>query len=87
MYAATFAGIVCMFIYFTQAADNSCAVEKFVVSFQLILSALVSIIAILPAVQEHQPRSGKDYFFVFLLYFSLYTLQTCLKCLALVVEG
>jgi len=58
MYALSFAGIVCMFIYFTNSTEEGCHLEKFIVSFQLIMSALMSLVAITPAVQEGQPKSG-----------------------------
>lgn len=58
MYACTIAGIVCMFIYFTQSSTDSCHLEKFIVSFQLIMCIVISVMAILPSVQEHQPKSG-----------------------------
>ena len=59
MYALSFSGIVCMFVYFTRSDKDSCRLEKFTVSFQLCMSVLISVLAILPAVQERQPRSGK----------------------------
>lgn len=58
MYAVSLAGIVCMFVYFTRSDHQSCHTEKFIVSFQLILSVLVSVLAISPAVQERLPKSG-----------------------------
>ena len=59
MYSASVAGIVCLFVYYTNSTSSSCHTEKFVVSFQLILSVVVSVLSISPAVQEKQPRSGK----------------------------
>ncbi|XP_065054525.1 probable serine incorporator [Rhopilema esculentum] len=58
MYAATITGIALLFVFFTKASDSSCATQKFVISFHLILCIIVSILAILPQVQERQPRSG-----------------------------
>ena len=58
MYIGTIAGVVCLFVFFTQSSVSSCQTEKFVVSFQLILCVIVSVISISPPVQEQQPRSG-----------------------------
>lgn len=58
MYAVSIAGVVCMFVYFTQSDTEKCSLEKFVVSFQLLLGVLISGIAIHPKIQERQPRSG-----------------------------
>ncbi|XP_018325873.1 probable serine incorporator isoform X2 [Agrilus planipennis] len=55
-YALTIAGIVLLFINFTKA--HSCDLNKFFISFNLILCVIVSIVSILPAVQEKLPRSG-----------------------------
>jgi hypothetical protein len=38
--------------------SDGCALNKFFISINLILCILVSVVAILPKVQEHQPRSG-----------------------------
>lgn len=38
--------------------ENTCALNKFFISFNLILCVIISIISILPTVQEYQPRSG-----------------------------
>ena len=35
-----------------------CALNKFFISFNLILCVIVSVLSILPSVQERQPRSG-----------------------------
>ncbi|XP_076290217.1 serine incorporator TMS1 isoform X2 [Lasioglossum baleicum] len=55
-YAASITGIVLLFVYFTHA--DSCALNKFFISFNLILCAITSVISTLPTVQEHHPRSG-----------------------------
>lgn len=55
-YALAITGIVLLFIFFTKADD--CSLNKFFISFNLILSVIVSVVSILPAVQERQPRSG-----------------------------
>ncbi|XP_032679735.1 probable serine incorporator isoform X2 [Odontomachus brunneus] len=55
-YAVSIAGIVLLYVYFTH--ESICALNKFFISFNLILCVITSIISILPSVQEHQPRSG-----------------------------
>ncbi|XP_017793609.1 PREDICTED: probable serine incorporator isoform X2 [Habropoda laboriosa] len=55
-YAVSITGIVLLFIYFTHA--NSCGLNKFFISFNLILCIIASIISTLPQIQEYQPRSG-----------------------------
>lgn len=55
-YAASITGIVLLYVYFTHA--DSCALNKFFISFNLILCAIISVISTLPAVQERQPHSG-----------------------------
>eukprot|EP00112_Aurelia_sp_Birch-Aquarium-sp1_P007498 Seg1817.13 transcript_id=Seg1817.13/GoldUCD/mRNA.D3Y31 product="putative serine incorporator" protein_id=Seg1817.13/GoldUCD/D3Y31 len=58
LYIASITGIALLFVFFTDATDSSCTTQKFVISFHLILCVIVSIMAILPQVQERQPRSG-----------------------------
>nr|CAD7434357.1 unnamed protein product [Timema monikensis] len=55
-YALAITGIVLLYVYFT--LPNDCALNKFFISFNLILCAIVSVVSILPSVQEGQPRSG-----------------------------
>uniref|UniRef100_A0A224XPW2 Putative conserved plasma membrane protein n=1 Tax=Panstrongylus lignarius TaxID=156445 RepID=A0A224XPW2_9HEMI len=55
-YALAVTGIVLLYMYFTQPDD--CALNKFFISINLIVCFIASIISILPAVQEMQPRSG-----------------------------
>ncbi|CAL8071975.1 unnamed protein product [Orchesella dallaii] len=42
----------------TGDGDNNCGVNKFIIIFNLILCVIVSIVSILPRVQEFQPTSG-----------------------------
>ncbi|XP_076750051.1 serine incorporator TMS1 isoform X3 [Xylocopa sonorina] len=55
-YVVSITGIVLLFIYFTH--PDSCDLNKFFISFNLILCVIASVISILPSVQEHQPHSG-----------------------------
>ncbi|GFO44868.1 serine incorporator [Plakobranchus ocellatus] len=50
--------IVAVVLFYVYYATGSCALHKFFVSFNLILCVAMSVVAILPKVQEHQPRSG-----------------------------
>ncbi|XP_065664475.1 probable serine incorporator isoform X3 [Hydra vulgaris] len=49
MFAASLAGIICMFVFFTNSPTSKCGAEKFVVSFQLVMSCVISFIALTPA--------------------------------------
>lgn len=55
-YALAITGIVLLFVFFTKPDD--CSLNKFFISFNLILTVIISIVSILPAIQEHQPKSG-----------------------------
>ncbi|KAL2080563.1 hypothetical protein ACEWY4_024356 [Coilia grayii] len=55
-YGAAFASVVLFYVYYTQPDD--CATHKTFISLNLIFSIIVSIVAILPKVQEAQPSSG-----------------------------
>lgn len=56
MYGLTITAIVLLFVFFTKSDD--CGLNKFFISFNLILCVIVSVMSILPAVQEKLPRSG-----------------------------
>ncbi|XP_039303658.1 probable serine incorporator isoform X2 [Solenopsis invicta] len=55
-YAISITGAVLLYIYYTH--QSTCALNKFFISFNLILCVIIGIVSILPTVQEHQPRSG-----------------------------
>ncbi|KAG5322757.1 SERIC protein, partial [Pseudoatta argentina] len=55
-YTVSITGIVLLYVYYTH--PSGCALNKFFISFNLILCVITSIVSILPTVQEHQPRSG-----------------------------
>jgi hypothetical protein len=55
-YAVSITGVVLLYIYYTHQSE--CALNKFFISFNLILCVITGIVSILPTVQEHQPRSG-----------------------------
>ncbi|KAF5307730.1 hypothetical protein FQR65_LT06601 [Abscondita terminalis] len=55
-YALAITGVVLLFVFYTKSDD--CSLNKFFISFNLILCFIVSVISILPNVQEKLPRSG-----------------------------
>ncbi|XP_053680994.1 serine incorporator 1 isoform X2 [Anopheles nili] len=55
-YALSLTGVVLLFVYFT--TNDDCSLNKFFISFNMILCLGVSILSIMPRVQEHQPKSG-----------------------------
>ncbi|XP_071554751.1 probable serine incorporator isoform X1 [Temnothorax nylanderi] len=55
-YAASITGVVLLYVYYTH--QSTCALNKFFISFNLILCVITGVVSILPTVQEHQPRSG-----------------------------
>jgi serine incorporator 1/3 len=55
-YILSLAGIILLYSYYTQSDD--CALNKFFISFNMILCIAVSVLSITPRVQETQPRSG-----------------------------
>ncbi|XP_018315972.1 probable serine incorporator isoform X2 [Mycetomoellerius zeteki] len=55
-YAVSITGVALLYVYYTHQSE--CSLNKFFISFNLILCVITSIVSILPTVQEHQPRSG-----------------------------
>uniref|UniRef100_A0A0B7AKZ1 Serine incorporator n=1 Tax=Arion vulgaris TaxID=1028688 RepID=A0A0B7AKZ1_9EUPU len=54
-YLVSLVAVILFYIYY---ASGDCALHKFFVSLNLILCVIMSTVAILPKIQEHQPRSG-----------------------------
>lgn len=54
-YTISFVAVVLLFVYYT-AGD--CGWQKFFISLNIILCVLLSVLSILPRIQESQPRSG-----------------------------
>ena len=50
-------GILC-YAYYTGSYVGECKLHEFFITFNLILCVGMSIISVLPIVQEHQPNSG-----------------------------
>ncbi|XP_016121056.1 serine incorporator 3-like, partial [Sinocyclocheilus grahami] len=55
-YICAFAAVVLFYIFYTQPED--CAEHKAFISLNLIFCIMVSVVAVLPKVQEAQPSSG-----------------------------
>lgn len=66
-YALAITAAVLFYVFYT--TSESCSLHKFFISFNLILCVIISIVSIMPKVQESQPRSG-------LLQASVITLYT-----------
>ncbi|XP_007248380.3 serine incorporator 1 [Astyanax mexicanus] len=66
-YALSITAIVLMYLFYTQSEE--CGLNKFFISFNMILCITASVVSILPKVQDSQPRSG-------LLQSSVITLYT-----------
>eukprot|EP00043_Microstomoeca_roanoka_P013271 m.130015 g.130015 ORF g.130015 m.130015 type:complete len:429 (-) comp15711_c3_seq1:51-1337(-) len=58
VYAISLAVVICCFIYYTEASDDSCSLSKAVLSVNIVLSAIMTFAALHPRVQEAQPTSG-----------------------------
>ncbi|KAM4625973.1 serine incorporator 3 [Polymixia lowei] len=66
-YIMSFIAIVLFFVFYTK--PEGCFINKFFISFNMLLCIAASLISVLPKVQEAQPRSG-------LLQSSIITLYT-----------
>ncbi|KAL7733756.1 hypothetical protein ACLKA6_011485 [Drosophila palustris] len=66
-YIVSLTGITLLYIYFT--TSTGCGINKFFISINLIFCLIISVLSVLPAVQERLPHSG-------LLQSSLVTLYT-----------
>ncbi|XP_071386284.1 serine incorporator 1 [Centroberyx affinis] len=66
-YIMSFIAVVLFFVFYTK--PEGCLINKFFISFNMLLCVGASVISVLPKVQESQPRSG-------LLQSSIITLYT-----------
>ncbi|XP_062322570.1 serine incorporator 1 [Osmerus eperlanus] len=55
-YALAFTAVVLFYVYYTQ--PDGCTEHKVFISLNLIFSIIVSVVSVLPRVQEAQPQSG-----------------------------
>ncbi|XP_067096713.1 serine incorporator 3 [Osmerus mordax] len=66
-YILSFIAIILFFVFYTQ--PEGCLINKFFISFNMLLCIVASVVSVLPKVQESQPKSG-------LLQSSIITLYT-----------
>jgi len=57
-FGTSFTGIVLSYVYYTGEHVGDCKLHEFFISFNMIICVALSIVSILPAVQEHMPKSG-----------------------------
>lgn len=55
-YILAFVAVILLFVYYTNGGD--CGWQKFFISSNLITCIILSVLSILPQIQERQPRSG-----------------------------
>jgi len=58
LYSSCIAAIVLLLVYYTGAYTGECKLHEFFISFNLILCVILSVVSILPKVQEKMPQSG-----------------------------
>ena len=58
MYTGAVSAMVLLFIYYTGDFAGQCKLHEFFISFNLIMCIILSVVSILPQVQEHMPQSG-----------------------------
>ena len=58
MYTGAVSATVLLFIYYTGDFAGQCKLHEFFISFNLIMCIILSVVSILPQVQEHMPQSG-----------------------------
>lgn len=57
-YAGSLTIIVLFYVYYTGSHTGECKLHEFYISFNMILCVILSVISILPKVQENLPKSG-----------------------------
>lgn len=58
MFIGAITAVVLMFVYYTGTYAGMCKLHEFFISFNMLICVALSVISILPAVQEHMPQSG-----------------------------
>jgi len=58
MFTGAVAATVLLFIYYTGDSTGQCKIHEFFISINLIICIILSVVSILPKVQEHMPHSG-----------------------------
>lgn len=72
-YALALTGFILSYVFFTES--SGCHLNKFFISFNFIMCLIISVISILPKVQEVQPKSGLLQSSIISLYASYLTLS------------
>ncbi len=57
-FGLTLTGVGLSYSYYTGVHAGDCRLHEFFISFNLILCVVLSIVSVLPIIQEHQPNSG-----------------------------
>jgi len=58
MYAGAITALALIFTYYTGSYSGQCKLHEFFASINLILCIIISVVSILPKIQEHMPQSG-----------------------------
>ncbi|XP_023333409.1 serine incorporator 3 [Eurytemora carolleeae] len=58
MYSACVAAVVLLLLYYTGVKTGECKLHEFFISFNLIVCVILSVVSVLPKIQEHMPQSG-----------------------------
>merc|ERR1711963_165442 len=58
MYGAAIAAFALLIAYYTGEYSGQCKLHEFFASINLIICVALSVVSILPKVQEHMPQSG-----------------------------
>ncbi|KAL9986902.1 hypothetical protein ACROYT_G001115 [Oculina patagonica] len=72
-YALALTGFILSYVFFTES--SGCHLNKFIISFNMIMCVVISVISILPKIQEAQPKSGLLQSSIISLYASYLTLS------------
>ncbi|KAJ7365805.1 Serine incorporator 3 [Desmophyllum pertusum] len=72
-YALALTGFILSYVFFTES--SGCHLNKFIISFNFIMCFVLSVISILPKIQEVQPKSGLLQASIVSLYASYLTLS------------
>jgi len=57
-YIGSLTAIVVFYVHYTGAQAGDCKLNEFFISFNMILCVILSVVSILPKVQDHVPHSG-----------------------------
>ena len=58
IYIGSLTSVVLFYVYYTGTYSGECKLHEFFISFNMILCVALSIVSILPKIQEHVPKSG-----------------------------